>query len=215
MKLLIKHIYERRTAMKLGAIILAGGTGERFGGKKQFFEIDGKQLWRYVYEKYVKAANTDDNISLVGIDYPGGNTRTESVKIGLSKLDIMTEKVIILEADRPLVTTEQIEKLIDDESDSSTFVMPLVNTVIYRNGTYVNRDDFYELLTPQAFNYKKLCDAYKNEKYKNMTDETRTMYEEYNIKPHFIETGDNLLKVTYPRDIAIVKELIKERPELL
>jgi len=197
--------------MKYGAIILAAGKGTRFHAQKQFFKLQGKPLWNHVFDKTVSVIELNQNIIKVGIDIPGGVTRTDSVRIGLKNLDEDTNRVIVIEAARPLVTQDQIRQLLFDSEDSTTFVMPLVNTVIGRDGSYYDRSSFYELLTPQAFNYPKLVAAYNSEKYSDMTDETRVMYEEYGIKPHFIETGDNLIKVTYPRDIAVITELIKER----
>lgn len=52
-----------------------------------------------------------------------------------------------------MVTKEQIQQLLEDDHSSVSFVRPLVNAVIYRNGTYINREDLYELLTPQAVDY--------------------------------------------------------------
>lgn len=37
--------------MFYGAIILAGGKGERFHGQKQFIHIQGKPMWKFVYDK--------------------------------------------------------------------------------------------------------------------------------------------------------------------
>ena len=201
--------------MKYGAVVLAGGKGERFHGQKQFFELNGKPLWKHVYEKVEMVFGTSENIVVVGVDIPGGSTRTESVKSGLTRLDKDTDRVIILEAARPLVTVRQIEPLLSYKFESSTFVMPLVNTVIMRNGTYLNREEMYNLLTPQAFDYSKLVSAYETGRYEDMTDETRVMYEEYGIKPNFIETDDNLIKVTYPSDIFGVAEILKSREDLL
>ncbi len=191
--------------MKLGAIILAAGNGMRFGSKKQFVEFEGKQLWQIVKDKAVELVN--ENICVVGVDVIGGLTRTESVRIGLDYLDDDTQRVIILEAARPLVTIEQIDTLLNDNADSVSFVMPLVNTVVYKDGNYIDRDKLYELLTPQAFNYKLLKEAYQNIDDRVYTDETRIMFEYHGIKAKFIETSQNLLKVTYKRDIEIIKEL--------
>ena len=41
--------------------------------------------------------------------------------------------------------------------------------------------------TPQVFNYELLKKAYDTGKYIDMTDETRVMFEEYGIKPTFLE----------------------------
>lgn len=196
---------------KYGVVVLAGGKGQRFHGQKQFYKLQGLPLWQHVYNRAAQVLGTKENIIVVGVDIPGGATRTGSVTGGLEKLAADTDRVLLIEAARPLVTAEQIEQLLSDPYDSSTFVMPLVNTVIGRDGTYYNRAEMYDLLTPQAFNFQKLLAAYHTGKYQDMTDETRVMYEEYGIKPHFIETGDNLIKVTYPRDIAVIEEIIKER----
>ena len=122
-----------------------------------------------------------------------------------SALDPRTNRVVIAEAARPLVTVGQLKRLLIDSAPSSAYVMPLVNTVVMRDGSYVDRDEMYELLTPQAFDFHKLVSAYDTGKYADMTDETRVMFEEYGIKAHFIETGDNLVKVTYPRDVAVIE----------
>lgn len=98
----------------------------------------------------------------------------------------------------------------EDESPSVTFVRPLVNTVIFKNGQYINRDELYDMLTPQAFDYKMLYEAYSSGKFNDMTDETRAMYEFHGIKPHLIETDNNLFKVTYPGDMSIIESLYEE-----
>jgi 2-C-methyl-D-erythritol 4-phosphate cytidylyltransferase len=65
----------------------------------------------------------------------------------------------------------------------------------------------YELLVPQAFDYKKLLYAYMSGKYRDMTDETRVMFEHYGITPDFVQGGGNLFKVTYPNDINILESI--------
>lgn len=192
----------------IGAVVLAGGKGERFQGQKQYCKLNGKPLWKHVYDK-VYAVIQSDNIVVVGIDIPGGETRTESVIKGLNRLSSNTSRVIIAEAARPLVTKRQIEELINDDAPSTSFVMPLVNTVIKRDGTYINREEMYELLTPQAFDYQLISRALNSGQFKNMTDETRVMLEFHGIKPHLIETTENLFKVTYKRDLPIIESLME------
>lgn len=190
--------------MKTGVIILAAGKGERFHGKKQNLNFHGKPLWKHVYDTSISIVPAE-NIVIVGRDILGGETRSESVVNGLKALSKETDRVVIVEAARPLVTKKQLEIILNDTAKSSSFVMPLVNTPIGRDGTYYERNAFYELLVPQACNYKMLLKAYETGKYKNMTDETKVMFEEYEIKPHLIETGQNLFKVTYPRDVATLE----------
>lgn len=195
------------------AIILAGGSGTRFGGevKKQFLEFHGKPLWRHLYDTVISVI-PKENVVVVGIDIPGGQTRSGSVKNGL---DWIKEKgncrrVICMEAARALVTKQQIEEIINSKSPSCCFVTPVVDTVILTNKTYLTRSECRHLVSPQAFDFNLLYEAYANCDLSEMrTDETRLMNDTYGIKPDFLEGGDNLYKVTYPKDIAVIEEIYK------
>ncbi len=193
-----------------GAILLAAGKGSRYHGKKQDLKFHGKPLWRYAYETALSVVG-NENIVAVGKDFPGGETRTGSVMKGLEALSSDVDRVIIVEAARPMVTREQIIQLLEDPYPSSTFVRPLVNTVIFRDGTYVNRNELYDLLTPQAFDRQMLMNAYRSNKFNDMTDETRVMFEFYGEKPHFIETESNLFKITYPGDLEILESIYQSQ----
>ncbi len=194
---------------KVGAIILAGGKGTRFHQQKQFVQLWGKELWKHVYDKVCQLI-PKEQIIVVGVDVPGGETRSGSVMNGLNGLK-ECEKVLLLEAARPLVTIEQIQTLIDCEGDSITFVAPCVDTIIKKDKTYLNRNDCLRMQTPQAFNYILLKKAYETGKYLDMTDETRVLFEEYGIEPTFVEGGENLYKVTYPKDIAFIENFFENQ----
>lgn len=188
---------------RVGAIILAGGKGTRFHQQKQFVQLWGKELWRHVYDKACELI-PKERIVVVGVDIPGGETRSGSVMNGLNALENCT-KVLLIEAARPLVTIGQLKELIDCEGDSITFVAPCIDTIIKKDKTYINRNECLRMQTPQAFNYDLLKKAYETGKYLDMTDETRVLFEEFGIEPTFVEGGDNLFKVTYPKDIAFIE----------
>jgi len=192
--------------MKFGAIVLTAGFSTRYKEKKQDIIFHGKQLWRYSYETALSVVGKDYIIA-VGKDIQGGETRTESVIKGLESLSKDTDKVVILDAARPMVTESQIREILNNPNPSVTYVRPLVNTPIFRDGRYVNRNDLYDMLVPQAFDYKKLLKAYDSGRFTDMTDETRVMYEYYGIKPTMIETGNNLYKVTYPGDLLVIESI--------
>ncbi len=185
------------------AIILAAGKGTRFRSQKQFLMFQGKELWRHVYDK-VNQFIENENIVVVGVDIPGGETRAKSVINGLLNLK-GCDRVLILEAARPLITCEQIKTILDSDSPSVTFVFPCVDSVIMKDKTYLNRDDCLRMQTPQCFDYELLIKAYLTGKYDNSTEETKVMLDEYGIKPTFLTGGDNLFKITYPNDIKFLK----------
>ena len=126
-----------------GAILLAAGSGTRYHGKKQDLIFHDKPIWRYAYETALEVVG-EGNIVAVGKDIPGGVTRTGSVMNGLEALPKEVDRVIIVEAARPMVTKDQVLVLLNDPHPSSTFVRPLVNTVIFRDGTYINRNELYD-----------------------------------------------------------------------
>lgn len=192
--------------MKYGAILLAAGKGTRYHEKKQDLIFHDKPLWRYAYETAMSVVGKE-NIVAVGKDFPGGDTRSGSVMKGLEALPSDVDRVILVEAARPMVTREQVIQLLEDPYPSSTFVRPLVNTVIFRDGTYLDRNSLYDLLTPQAFDLKMLLEAYRSNRFNDMTDETRVMFEYYGVKPHFIETESNLFKITYPGDLDVLESI--------
>lgn len=197
---------------KFGAILLAAGSGTRYHGKKQDTIFHDKPVWEYAYETALSVVG-EGNIVAVGKDIQGGATRTGSVMNGLAALLKEIDRVIIVEAARPMVTKDQIIQLLQDPYPSSTFVRPLVNTVIYRDGTFINRGDLYDLLTPQAFDRNMLQEAYQSGRFDDMTDETRVMFEYHGVKPHFIETDSNLFKITYPGDLDIIESIYKQQIE--
>lgn len=198
--------------MKYGAIVLAAGSSTRYGEKKQDLEFHGKQLWMYPYETAMNVVGKD-YIVAVGKDFPGGETRTGSVIKGLKALPNDVDRVVILDAARPMVTVTQIKELLENPNPSVTFVRPLVNTPIFRDGTYVNRSDMYDMLVPQAFDYKLLLEAYESGQFEDMTDETRVMFEYHGIKPTLVETENNLYKVTYPGDLYVIESIYQKQME--
>lgn len=192
---------------------MAGGSGSRFGGykKKQFLEFHGKELWRYIYDTACSVL-PKENIVVVGIDIPGGTTRSGSVKNGLDWIAAKggCKRVVICEAARALVTKEQLERIICLDSPSCCFVNPVVDTVILADKTYLTRSECRYLVSPQAFDFEMLYKAYQDcDQGEMITDETRLINDTYGIKPDFVEGAENLFKVTYPKDLAVLEEIWK------
>ena len=188
-------------------IILAAGNGSRFGQKKQFIDFKGKPLWKWSYDTANKVL---DEVVVVGVDCPGGKTRSESVDIGLEL--IKGNVVVIFDAARPLVTEKQIQIIAEAgwKHKSATFYMPLRDT-IYREKVFDRceyyRDGCVALQVPQAFRSGLLRVARKVTKDKNVHDDTILMANVYGIKPKLILGGPNLHKLTFKEDLKILEAL--------
>lgn len=188
--------------MKISGIILAAGKGLRFGKKKQFVELKGKPIWKWSYDVAKKCL---DEVVVVGVDFKGGKTRQESVKIGLEH--ITGEKVIIFDASRPLVTVKQVERIKKEltKNLSVSFGIRLDDT-IYDNSFCWRREGLVALQVPQGFDTEMLKEAHKNIN-TNATDDTIVLYNEYRTYPVILKGGRNLHKLTYPEDLKIIEAL--------
>ena len=186
--------------IKTSGIILAAGNGLRFGKKKQFVKLKGKPIWKWSYDVAKKAL---DEVVVVGVDFPGGKTRQESVKIGLKH--IIGDWVVIFDAARPLVTVKQVRDIVKAVKDypSVSFAITPIDT-IFDDPCY-ERKELKSLQVPQAFDVCWLETAHRLTNQTNATDDTILMLEVYSIKPKFIGGGMNLYKLTYPEYLKIIK----------
>jgi ribitol-5-phosphate 2-dehydrogenase (NADP+) / D-ribitol-5-phosphate cytidylyltransferase len=177
--------------MRIHAILLAGGDGNRFGAEmpKQFVRLAGEQiLLRSV--KSVAAAGidrlvivshpdwveqTEAVIAGAGLTVPttvvaGGRTRNESTRNGLMSLDAADDDVVVVhDAVRPLVPVEVIVRAIDPvasgAADSTDTVIPSADTLVIVDGDRVieipDRSRYRRGQTPQVFRKSILMQAYE------------------------------------------------------
>ncbi len=188
--------------MKFSCVVLAAGGGTRFGSKKQFELWRGMEVWRHVAEK---AKKVSDDVVVVGVDIPGGSRRCDSVLNGLKR--IRHDRVVILEAARPGVTVEQIQKIGSHHGYSVSYAVPSDATVAF-NGRVLVRQNTLALQVPQSFHTDLLIEAHRKTKNMCPTDDTMLMQEVHGILPVFLSGGRNLLKVTYPEDLVSLEALL-------
>ena len=87
-------------------IVVAGGSGLRFGGPKHSMELQGKPLWSWGRDMLVDAGVS--HVVVVGPvpgGIPGGNRRRDSVAAGLAEIPDDVDYVIVHDAARPLANT--------------------------------------------------------------------------------------------------------------
>ena len=53
---------------KVSAIVLAAGSGSRFGEKKQFKKLNGKPIWAYSLNTFIKSKCVDELILVIPSD---------------------------------------------------------------------------------------------------------------------------------------------------
>jgi len=214
--------------MKVAVIIPAAGSGNRFGGEKQFKLFRGKPLLSYSVDKFLKISLVKEIIIAVpegqvekikkSFEYiflknknlkvvVGGQTRQGSVKNGLNVLAEDIELVCIHDAARPLVTEKLINKTIEKSFmyDGAIAAIQPVDTVklIFNDKIKqsLDRKNIWLAQTPQVFKKDKLISAFENALNKKIigTDESSLMEEAgFFVVP--VDGDISNFKVTSPED---------------
>jgi 2-C-methyl-D-erythritol 4-phosphate cytidylyltransferase len=158
--------------MTVWAIIVAGGSGVRFGGQKHTLLLEGVELWQRSVDAF-KGAGID-NIVVVGDvpgGVPGGARRRDSVAAGLAEVPDDVDWVLVHDAARPLVTPRLIKRVLARASvgdvDGVIPAIPLTDTLKRIQGekvvATVDRETLAAAQTPQAFAVSVLRAAHESD----------------------------------------------------
>ncbi len=222
--------------MKLHVIIVAAGTGSRFGADvpKQFCVLAGKPVLMHAIDRF-RSIIPEAAITLVlsesmkdfwaelcgkyGFESPeivaGGATRSDSVRNAVLSLPHVPDVILVHDGARPLVSADVVDGVVaamrDAHLDGAIPAAPVTDSL--RRGDSpasthaVDRSRYYAVQTPQAFRGKLLLDAYK-ETAGSFSDDASLM--EHCGHGNIVLTAgapDNI-KITNPKDLAIAEVLM-------
>ena len=154
-------------------IVVAGGSGLRFGSRKQFADLGGKSV---VQRSVDVAASASEGIVVVlpedAVDstdltvsdrqlqaVAGGSTRAESVRAGLAAVPDSAEIVLVHDAARPLASPALFQAVTQAVRDGARGVVPAVaisDTIRSKDGGVVDRSQLLAVQTPQGFDVATL-----------------------------------------------------------
>ena len=229
--------------MKNYGIILASGTGIRYGGDvpKQFVKIAGKTILEHTVEIFEKVQNIDEIIIVITPEYRnfaenillknsfkkvtkllnGGETRKESSYIGISSIDEEEANVIIHDCARPFLTEKIIVDCINalEKYSAVDVAIPSADTIIEVNDNIIqsipNRKNLRRGQTPQCFKLSVIKKAHELSKNDNNFTDDCGLIVKYNLGEVFVVEGDiENIKVTYPSDIFMADRLFQIRSQL-
>ena len=227
---------------KVNAIILSAGKGKRMNTEtsKQYLEVYDKPLIYYTLKAFensrvdemIIVAGKDDieyvkksivekyGISKVKCVVEGGKERYDSVINGLQGLS-KDELVLIHDGARPLIKSEEINKIIDEVKICGACIagMPAKDTMKIVNEKKEvietpNRKNVWQIQTPQAFKVGIVNEAYKKMREvgdTTITDDAMVVEKYTETKIKVIETSYENIKVTTPEDLIFVKEILKDK----
>ncbi len=160
-------------------VVVAGGSGRRYGGAKQFELLAGR---RVIDHSVAAAASVCDGVvavlpadALAGADgavpgaaavVAGGDTRAGSVRAGLATVPDDAEVVLVHDAARPLATAELFARVVAAVRAGAPAVVPVVpvadtiREVVDGASRVVDRDRLRAVQTPQGFDAATLRAAH-------------------------------------------------------
>lgn len=143
----------------VAVVIVAAGSGSRFGADKTQIQLGGKPLWRWSYDLF-RAHLSVCEIVLVGGAHldaettrvEGGATRQESVRRGLDAVSADAGIILVHDAARPFVSPEIIDAVIHGcrEVGAAAPVLPVVDTLRSLDGPTLDRSRLMAMQTPQG-----------------------------------------------------------------
>jgi 2-C-methyl-D-erythritol 4-phosphate cytidylyltransferase len=146
-------------------IVVAAGSGHRFGGPKQFEDLGGRPLLAWAAET---AAACSDGVVVVlppgheplgPGEVHGGASRSESVRCGLGAVPAEATVIVVHDAARPLAPVSLFESVVAavaGGADAAVPGLPVTDTikVVDAQGVVVDTPDRHRLVavhTPPAF----------------------------------------------------------------
>lgn len=220
--------------MRTIAIIVAGGSGTRFGAQlpKQFLELGGKPILMRTIEAF--GDGSFDIIVTLPVDQmtlwkdlchkyaftmphrvvPGGDTRWHSVKNALDSIGSIEDVDVIAVHDgvRPLASTALIERVLDAaRHDGAAIPVVMLNDSVRQvTGDIshaLDRSSLRAVQTPQAFEAKLLMDAYSLPYEPTFTDDASVVERAGHVVT-LVEGEPHNLKITRPMDLALAEYLL-------
>lgn len=220
------------------AIIVAAGSGQRFGpGRpKQFALLLGKPVIIHTLERFQDCPDIDE-IALVlsGDGKPtfagfcdqysldklkqvvvGGETRSESVKNGLSGVSTAGKDIIVVhDGARPLVTVDEISRTVHKavETGAACLVTGITDTIKSVDGAFISRtidrSKLRAALTPQAFRSEVIRKAFEGiDASESITDECYAV-EKLGYPIALVEGSRQNIKITTPDDLVYAESMLK------
>lgn len=224
--------------MKTVAIIVAGGSSDRFGDKipKQFQTLNDKPLLSHTVDKFEQSKLVDKIFVVVAEEYLiftaekiidpyefrkvekvviGGDTRQESVMNGLNSCPLSTDFVVIHDGARPLVSVKDINNVIETAmSERAAILACKTNDTVKRVKdnyiiTTLDRTDLYQAQTPQVFQYDLILDAHKNYDKEKMITDDASLIEKKGFKVKIVEATSPNFKITTKDDFKLAELLMR------
>jgi 2-C-methyl-D-erythritol 4-phosphate cytidylyltransferase len=199
--------------MSTWAIVVAGGSGERFGERKQYLPLGGERVVDWALRSAADQADgvvlvvpadvADEPEPLADVVVAGGATRSASVRAGLQAVPEDATAIVVHDAARPVPVPDvwaRVLTAVVGGADAAVPAVPVADTLREVGGSTVDRSRFVAVQTPQAFRAAALRAAHAGEP--EGTDDA-SLVEAAGGRVVVVEGDPVNIKVTTPHDLAV------------
>lgn len=209
------------------AIIVAAGTGSRFGGEmpKQYRPLGGRPLIAHTIDRFASHSDISRTVVAIHPDHrdlfaaavpaglveatvSGGASRQESVRAALDYLtENPPENVLIHDGARPLPSQALIGRVIAklETADGVVPALSVTDTLVRADnglsGEAVPRDGLQRVQTPQGFRFGLIEKAHRDFAGQSFTDDAG-LAKAAGGAVHLVEGDEMNIKLTHPEDEA-------------
>lgn len=200
--------------MTAWGIVVAAGTGSRFGQPKHELVLRGRPLWDWARGALLEGGVAE--VVVVGSvpgGIPGGDRRRDSVAAGMAVIPDSVSAVVVHDAARPLAGPELVVRVLERLAvgDVAGVVpgVPVRDTLKRveddRVLITVDRDALISVQTPQAFLLAALRAAHTSDDTDASDD--AALLERAGEAVAWVAGDPGNLKVTYPDDLQILEAM--------
>jgi 2-C-methyl-D-erythritol 4-phosphate cytidylyltransferase len=199
------------------AIVVAAGTGTRYGGPKQLELLAGRRLVDWAVEHPTATADgvvlvvpphqLDEDWPKVAEVVAGGATRSDSVRAGLAAVPEDATAVIVHDAARPAAPREVFDRVLAalGEADGAVPGVAVSDTLRHLDSGPVDRDRVVAVQTPQAFRAAELRAAHAAG---GQATDDATLVEQRGGRVVVVSGSPLAMKVTTPDDLRVLEALL-------
>jgi 2-C-methyl-D-erythritol 4-phosphate cytidylyltransferase len=207
----VNTVSKQRVGEKIWTIVVAAGSGTRFGSPKQFALINERRIVDWAVE--TSRISSDGVVVVLPAEQAqresgvaGGATRSASVRCGLAAVPHDATIICVHDAARPFASEYLFDEVIDAVcagADGAVPGLPVVDTIKFIDAANVvkstpDRNQLVAVQTPQAFRANALRRAHQNNP--EGTDDSTLV--ETNGGKVVVVMGDPLnRKITTPEDL--------------
>jgi 2-C-methyl-D-erythritol 4-phosphate cytidylyltransferase len=204
-------------------VVVAGGSGERFGAPKQFAMAGGRPLVELAIDAARAASDGvvlvvpagsghEDRLHGADVVVTGGDTRAASVRAGLAAVPADAEIVVVHDGARPLASAALFRSVVAQVVSGADAVVPALAVTdtlkVEVDGTVastVDRKSLVAVQTPQAFRAEVLRKAHAGGA--DATDDA-ALVEAMGATVRVVPGEPRNVKVTTPADLEVVQALV-------